>query len=379
MNKILIWGTGKSALRYLSYANILRVEILAYIETHPTKDIFNEKPVIEPKNILNYSFDYIIVASTFVNEICDITNELGISSNKVLFWNRSADEQKIMDISLPLNINEQAKYLYKVSKSVMPYQVCNVDNTNYIYNTQDNCISSFMVKYDETYSKKEIELFSDLANIKCATGGYFLDIGGNIGTTSLFIKNRINKSLKVIAFEPVRENYNMYRINCILNNCEDIIVENLGVSNKSTTSSIKINRSNFGASEIVSENDININDEIDSIQCISLDEYINEHNINPKDIKYIWMDIEGHEANAIEGAKNLLKNTDAFLFVEYNVSDYIMKNMYESILKNLSEIYKYFICSEQYLSGRIEKRPINELALLKDEIQRENCNILLMK
>lgn len=82
MKKILIWGTGNVAKRLLE--NGICGEIIGYIESSKTKESFNGKKVYDLDEIPK-TFDYIIVANTYVNEIYEKCVEKNIDINKVIF------------------------------------------------------------------------------------------------------------------------------------------------------------------------------------------------------------------------------------------------------------------------------------------------------
>ena len=206
--------------------------------------------------------------------------------------------------------------------------------------------------------------------------GIFMDIGANIGTTSIYFKKKLAENLSYIAFEPVRENYKILRMNCILNDCEDIIVENIGISDTEGILGYTIVESNYGGCRVAGNAKEN-----EQCEIMRLDYYIEKRKISPKDISYIWMDIEGHEVNAIEGAKKLLQESDASLFLEYNAREYKMSGQLETMLKELQGIYSSFLCFEQYIMGgeKTQKRHINELISLAEEMEWRQCNVLFIK
>ena len=66
MKKLLIWGTGKIANKVLE--NGINGEIIGFIETNGTLEIYKQKKVYTVKSIPR-EYDYIIVANSFADEI----------------------------------------------------------------------------------------------------------------------------------------------------------------------------------------------------------------------------------------------------------------------------------------------------------------------
>ena len=68
MKKILIWGTGEIANRFLE--NGYCGELLGFIETCKTRNFYMDRPVYDSTAIPK-SFDYIIIANRYGDErIC---------------------------------------------------------------------------------------------------------------------------------------------------------------------------------------------------------------------------------------------------------------------------------------------------------------------
>lgn len=103
MLKILVWGTGQGAVRYLEkHMEMLDyIEVLAFVDgkkSDNTAEYFvmpngAKKVKISPKEISQYSYDYITVLSSYYEEIKNDVVKFGVSSNRImlgkefyLFW-----------------------------------------------------------------------------------------------------------------------------------------------------------------------------------------------------------------------------------------------------------------------------------------------------
>lgn len=90
MTKYLIWGTGKMALEhYEMMKRILKlknIKIVSFIDNNSKKwgKEIDGIPVIAPSEIVQTSYDYICIFSTWKNEICQqLEEELCIPIEKV--------------------------------------------------------------------------------------------------------------------------------------------------------------------------------------------------------------------------------------------------------------------------------------------------------
>ncbi len=84
--KVFIWGTGNIALRYLQQGEVKAEDIIGFIETQKSKDIFYGKKVYEPNEIAKmHTYDYIIVCLYYYSrEIYDICLKLDIDVDKLI-------------------------------------------------------------------------------------------------------------------------------------------------------------------------------------------------------------------------------------------------------------------------------------------------------
>ena len=141
----------------------------------------------------------------------------------------------------------------------------------------------------------------------------FIDIGAHYGFYSLLLA-KTHKKNKIIAFEPVPENYEIIKRNLWLNNFENIEVHNLAVSNKD-----EIRRFNISeASDLCGFYQHPLAKTIKEIEVrtVALDNFIKDP---PKVSTIIKIDTEGHEGYVLEGMRNFLRNIeDVKLILEFN-------------------------------------------------------------
>ena len=82
MKKILIWGTGNLARKFIE--NKYAGEMIGFIETTKTKDTFMQKPVYSSDEIPE-GYDYIVVANSYATEIYSLCKKLKIEISKLIF------------------------------------------------------------------------------------------------------------------------------------------------------------------------------------------------------------------------------------------------------------------------------------------------------
>lgn len=91
---IYIYGTGLIA-KHFSYHLNDEINILGYIETKPKEKIFLNKPIFRLEEI-NGNYDYIIIASSYANEIISHMKKYGIKTDKIInLWNEDESTSNI--------------------------------------------------------------------------------------------------------------------------------------------------------------------------------------------------------------------------------------------------------------------------------------------
>ena len=162
---------------------------------------------------------------------------------------------------------------------------------------------------------------------------FIIDCGSNIGISVLFFK-KIYPNSEVLAFEPLKENFNLLKKNIEENNLKNVSLIQKALSSKSETSYLK--KVGFLSGTLDTTKD---DKNIEQIQTIALSEYIN------KQVDLLKIDIEGAETLVLEeiANKNKLKFIEKII-MEYHPHAKI--NNLPKILKLLEKNnFQYYISS----------------------------------
>ena len=177
---------------------------------------------------------------------------------------------------------------------------------NYIYKT--NC-ASFQYHINNGLSQpylRELNIIKEYLKNNINKNNLFIDIGAHIGTISIPLSSIYKQ---ILAFEPLKENYDLLEINIKLNNIENISTANLGLSNKNTTAVLTQHDNNSG-SYYMKEIE-NINNE--GFNIVKLDEFT--FNIP---VDFIKIDTEGSELFVLQGAYNTITKHKPMIQIETN-------------------------------------------------------------
>lgn len=266
----------------------------------------------------------------------------------------------------------------------IPYRSLIVEGIKYFYSRTDRVIPQDMLRSGLNWAGGDIENFVKAADrifyrdVPTNTG-IFLDIGGNIGTTSIYCKMKLKNQFRFIAFEPLKECARLFAANCAINGVDDdISVEQVALSSKKSSDMLMyINEENLGGSGLVAaENAQTIPTE--KVSVTALDSYLDEKGIQVSEIKYAWIDVEGHEVEVLEGASQFYKKHKVPTFVEFNQHGYKMWNTYDKMVSLVTEYFDYFITSGQLVKQDFTLRPIEEISMLWEELEHKPCDVMFV-
>lgn len=360
--KAAVYGTGRFAEDFLERVTEKKenIEILYFVESVPTQVQYRDKKVVSAEEINYTEIDKLIIATGWSNYEEIISHLKKVSSN----W--ECNKEKIIYFR-----QIYSPELYEAKKT-MPYvSIRTKDNIDFITSSKDHVIPNEMMYTKETFSKKLIDAFLFLSekyyeDVRICNEGYFLDLGANIGTTSVYVRKLKGADWKVIAVEASRDNYDLLRVNCILNHMEDIQTELFALSDQDGTASLRYEDGNPGGTCVVEDGDI-----AGEVSMVKLDDYIAKMGIQVKDIHYIWMDVEGFEPKVIKGGWNVLSSRRIAMVHEFTPSYYEGMGTMEWYYENIGKLYDYFIDMDLYIrKGKEEVHSVSEIRQFTDQMKK---------
>ena len=241
------------------------------------------------------------------------------------------------------------------------YISASAEGLNYLATSADD----FVIKttyMGHNHTANELKLFHTLAKKYYGIdddAGYFLELGANIGTAGIYFCKKLAPNLNWLAFEPDLENFKLLRINTILNDLEDrATLVNFGLGDKFDKVTMYRNPNNPGGNSLFQSPR---NQLPETIQLIPLDAFFAENKISASTVKYIWIDTEGFEPQILLGAKNLLRENPAPIFMECNLRHWDRSGCFEDMMALLSEKYSHFI----YIQGGDKVYPLDALRTIE--------------
>lgn len=234
----------------------------------------------------------------------------------------------------------------------------------------------------KTWAEDDMKFFHDLAKYFYRvddSAGYFLDIGANIGTTGIYFTKKLAPNLKLLAFEPDPENFKLLRANLILNDIEDkTIAANCGLGVSDSEQNFYKSTYNPGMNGMFT-NMLDNSAPKERIRVTSLDNFFHQHKLNPDAIKYIWIDTEGFEPQVLIGAKNILRQNPAPIFMEFNPHFWQNSGFYTKLVEILKEFYAGYIWIQDSIKTQeASVQPIEKLLEYRN-VTRQLGDIFLIR
>ncbi len=192
-----------------------------------------------------------------------------------------------------------------------------------------------------TYEKLELDIISEFLDKNMTKFNIALDVGANIGNYT--VRFLAPKFEKVYCYEPNKVAFDLLSINTIP--LSNVVYFKFGLSEKSAELNLKENKTNIGASLIISNNSSNSSDDVyKKIQVRSLE----DENVNGP-VSLIKLDIEGHEIYFLKGAAATIKRDKPTILFEEGLIDESGSSVVIDYLRDLN--YEFFTVSENFYFG----------------------------
>jgi len=206
-----------------------------------------------------------------------------------------------------------------------------------------------------------------------------IDIGANIGMFTVRLSALTKQAGLVFSFEPCPAIFSILTKNILENRLENVVAEQLAVSDCDGTASFYINKANSGDSRMILIADT-LEQSYVSVKTISLDNYFrNRCCLN--DISFIKMDIQGAELLALKGMSNILKeNKNIVLYLEFETDSLKKLSCLPQDLFDYLHRLGFYICvHDTYDECLLPISHIEQIEMLPRFKKNPACNIICFR
>jgi FkbM family methyltransferase len=203
---------------------------------------------------------------------------------------------------------------------------------------------------DNPHEAGEVKFLESIAK----EGMHAIDIGANIGITTIAIAKRIRRRGRLYAFEPVPEYSNILKENISSNRLENVKVYELAVTDQ-------VGRAPFYQKELSSGIIFEQGAKQFEVPTTTIDRFLTAEKIGRMDL--INMDCEGSELLVLKGAEETLSKNKVKIFCE----------IHHDFLKQLGQSVEDIIQYLQGLEFQVQSVSLNDL---KTGNNFENCEYI---
>jgi FkbM family methyltransferase len=206
-------------------------------------------------------------------------------------------------------------WTFKLARRVTPLVGVEGDGVRFVVSTRETGVGFFTfvhgAVFDEENVRRLAELLPTHTRIASLRGTTVLEVGANIGTetVSMLVRHGVKH---VVAVEPDPENVRLLRANLALNGVEDRVdVHPIALSDTDGTVAFERSPDNWGdhrvrvadasAPGLFREEGRTVVD----VPARTLDSLVDDNEIELAGIDLVWMDVQGHEAHVLGGARKL--------------------------------------------------------------------------
>lgn len=204
------------------------------------------------------------------------------------------------------------QYSFDATRALTPTIEGQSAGMRFLVRTKDKYIGRGMFNGGFEFEEmcRAIELVADAVGSGFLDGRTFVDVGANIGNSSV-PACLMWGAARAVSVEPEPENFRLLRCNAVLNDVDDRILEvNAAVTTVPGTVTLELSPNNFGDHRVRTTDAPGSwnEDERSTVEVpgVRLDDLLREHDIPLESVGLLWLDTQGHEGHVLASAPHLL-------------------------------------------------------------------------
>lgn len=198
-------------------------------------------------------------------------------------------------------------------------------------------------------------------NIVCrllSEGLNVIDVGANIGYYSILFSKIVGDQGRVFSFEPEHQNYAILCSNVLLNHIENIVHENMALSDRAGGGDLYLSEHNKGDHRLAFE----AGRQHCLVDLQTLDNYLSDFE---GEIHFIKSDTQGHELKVLGGMKQVIQKNIDHLCCLIEFSPGLLQCMDDDGLESFLDFFDAYQAEIYWIKEESEKP---ELVLVDQEL-----------
>ncbi len=340
------------------------------------KTVLDGVKILNPKTVINENYDVIIIAASHIVQMAKQLVVLGVSTDEMVVGVNYAIAKDVASsaIEIKYTIDEDCNMIcsYKnIDEDLIRLNIFN--NKKLLLTSHD--LPTLLGLYDHNNLNEFLNLSSRYNN---NSKGVFLDIGANIGTSSIEAIEHANVT-ECIAFEPSSDNYSLLMSNIFINKLHNKITGyNYAVGDKNNVNKLILSPAASGDNRL--RKDTQVDDcygtyentsiiQTEDVKTIVIDDFLSD---KLNDIQFMWIDVQGYEFFVLKGCERLIKNSNVSIQIEYWPLGLKETNSLKLLNEYLVKHFKYFIDMDEYRDSKDVIHGIKEIFSLEDKLSKIN-------
>jgi FkbM family methyltransferase len=203
-------------------------------------------------------------------------------------------------------------------------------------------------------------------------GHIFVDIGANIGYFSLLGASLVGPQGRVIAFEPMSQNYCLLEKSISLNHFQNIELHKVAVLNENKMVDMLLERRSNSGSFTISDGQKR-RSSVSNVTAVRVDDILGTTKVD-----LIKMDVEGSEGLVFHGMLRTIANSQPTIIMEYSPLSllHISKITGDDLLDNFTRL-NYSFQDVRSFTGRFFSQDKLTIKKLLKNSGSEHCDLLL--
>jgi FkbM family methyltransferase len=274
-----------------------------------------------------------------------------------------------------------------------PYLGIEVDGARFVVSTDDAGLGRGMFgkrgRPEFKALARAVTVIHVLAGEEAVAGRLFVDVGANIGTTTVaaLVSHGFGAA---VCLEPEAENYRLLRANLALNGLDDRVRSaRVGVSNRAGRSLLVVVGQGGGSQNWIAEqldmvrraerNQAALaaeNPELQvakivpvEVELVTLDGLVESGVIDKQRVGMVWVDAEGHEGHILQGGAGLLDD-GVPVVLEFHPAGLDERGDRDQIHAIAEDAYTHFVDVRRREAGRprFQLQPVRQLTAYADRL-----------
>ena len=244
------------------------------------------------------------------------------------------------------------------------------DSGTFTFSNKDQVIGRHLFVYREFDFQKMWQTMEwiEKLGLRNPQKTILFDIGANIGTVCIPLLQK-GYFQKAFGFEPEPRAFSFLGKNITDNGLDRRVqILNKALSDTNTTLNLNVSAENFG------DNAISSDSSGVEIECLPLDEWIRDSQVEAEKVGLVWMDVQGHEPKVIEGGKEFFQKGVPLVVEFWPAGLKRGGNEVSSFCKSLGSIFSEFVD----LDDPENVRSTSELLDVAEKLHGEDFTDLLL-